>query len=105
MRQDLLALTLDDLATLSNRGIVKRAQKELEKFTFELVEGEDGTITVRWSDEAECHLPPHKTLKESHCTCTATELCRHLVRTVLAYQQLKAGETEPRREAWNPGQI
>ncbi len=31
MRADLLALTPDALATLANRGLVKRAQKELEK--------------------------------------------------------------------------
>jgi hypothetical protein len=31
LRQDLIALTTDDLAVLSNRGLVKRALKELEE--------------------------------------------------------------------------
>ncbi len=111
MRQDLLALTLDDLITLSNRGIVKRAQKELAKFTLELAETADGTVTTRWSDGVECLLPPNKTVGEAHCTCAATGICRHLVRTVLAYQQVTAEagdhqETQVQLSApWDPGQI
>ena len=30
MRQDLLALTADDLVLLANRGLVKRAQQEVQ---------------------------------------------------------------------------
>ena len=52
-RADLLALTLDDLNVLSNRGLVKRAQRELEseEFTCQSAESDDGTVTlpvVRW---------------------------------------------------------
>jgi hypothetical protein len=88
-RADLLALTPDDLAALTNRGTVKRAQREIEEneFTAELTEAEDGTVTVKWSDGVECRLPAGAVLADGRCSCPAATLCRHLVRTVLAYQR------------------
>jgi len=115
MRRDLLALTVDDLIILSNRGMVKRAQKELGKFTFTLSEEGDGTVTVRWSDGAECVLPAGKTVGEGQCNCAATTICRHLIRSVLAYQQTDAGSqarpsllgpaSDRASQPWDPGQI
>jgi hypothetical protein len=108
MRRDLLALTTDDLITLSNRGIVKRAQKELDKLTFELGEAADGAVIVRWSDGAECVLPADKTVGEGQCNCAATTICRHLIRSVLAYQQTAADQAQtpaPPQKPWDPGQI
>ena len=46
MRADLLALTAEDLAGLTNRGTVKRALRELEAGAPELAEADDGTITA-----------------------------------------------------------
>jgi hypothetical protein len=88
MRQDLLSLTIDDLVTLSNRGIVKRSQQELQsgQLTCELNEDNQGNVSVRWSDQVECQLPGDRTLTESTCSCPATTLCRHLIRSVLVYQ-------------------
>src|SRR5262245_39374235 len=87
-REDLLHIAPDDLAALTNRGTVKRAQRELEskEVTAELSEAADGTVTAKWSDDVTCTLPGGKTISDSRCTCPATELCRHVVRTVLAYQ-------------------
>ncbi len=87
-RADLLSLSADDLAALSNRGVVKRSQKEVEsgEFTVELSET-DGDVTARWSDGVECQLPAGKVLADGRCSCAATGLCRHLIRTVLAYQR------------------
>ncbi|MEP0873942.1 hypothetical protein NDA01_30000 [Trichocoleus desertorum AS-A10] len=97
MRQDLLALTVDDLITLSNRGIVKRSQQEVQsgQLSYELNEDDKGNVSVRWSDDVECRLPSDRTLSNSQCTCPATTLCRHLIRSVLVYQQCKM--TEPGR--------
>lgn len=94
MRQDLLALTVDDLITLSNRGIVKRSQQEVQsgQLTYELNEDDKDNVLVRWSDGVECKLPSDRTLSNSQCTCPATTLCRHLIRSVLVYQQCKATE-------------
>jgi hypothetical protein len=99
-RADLLALTLDDLATLTNRGIVNRAKKELEQFSFELREETD-LVRVQWSDQVECILPVGKKLSDRHCTCSATTICRHLIRSILAYQHSNSFTPQP----WNPGEI
>ncbi len=88
-RLDLLALTAEDLTTLGNRGLVKRAQSEMEAGNpaYRLSEDENGSVSVHWSDEVECLLPGHLPLQEARCSCPATSLCRHLIRSVLAYQR------------------
>ena len=107
-RADLLALTPDDLAASTNRGTVKRAQREIEgdEVSAELAEAEDGTVTAKWSDGVICLLPGGTVLAASRCSCPATELCRHVVRTVLAYQK-NAKHSEPSGvpDVWNPGDI
>jgi hypothetical protein len=108
-RDDLLHLAPDDLAALTNRGTVKRARRELEQkeVTGELAEAADGTVTAKWSDGVACALPGGKTVSDARCTCPAAELCRHVVRTVLAYQAQAGGEAKPADVAapWNPGDI
>src|SRR4051812_14039100 len=77
-RDDLLHIAPDDLAALTNRGTVKRAQRELEnkEVTAELGEDDTGTVTAKWSDGVTCTLPGGKTISDARCTCPATELCR-----------------------------
>ena len=41
-RTDLLALTLDDLAALTNRGTVKRAERELDDIACTIAAPGDG---------------------------------------------------------------
>lgn len=89
-RTDLLALSSDDLVTLTNRGTVKRATRELEKFECEIQEEDDGTVRFSWSDGPQCFLPGGATLQETRCSCPAPGLCRHAVRSVLAYQAATA---------------
>jgi hypothetical protein len=88
-RTELLALSLDDLAVLTNRGVVKRAQREIEsgEITGTLSEKDDGEVVAQWSDGVECRLPAGKVVGDGRCTCAATDVCRHIVRTVLAYQR------------------
>ncbi|HEY6727387.1 MAG TPA: hypothetical protein VI197_25305, partial [Polyangiaceae bacterium] len=88
VRRDLLSLTLDDLAAISNRGTVKRALKELEAgaLTWQMSEGEDGLSFV-WSDGTRCEFPAGRTLHEARCSSTLTGISRHVVRSVLAYQR------------------
>jgi len=111
-RQDLLVLTQEDLTALSNAGLVKRAWREIEsgELTCELREAE-GNVQARWSDGVNCFLPANTVLSKGRCSCPATTLCRHLLRTVLFYQKqlqnLVVSESEsslPPR-AWNPGDI
>jgi hypothetical protein len=109
-RADLLALSDDDLAALTNRGTVKRARRDLEagECSGEVVDS-DGTITARWSDGIECCLPAGAALASARCSCRAVGTCRHLVRTVLAYQQQAAAapaDTPPvPLEPWDPGSL
>lgn len=110
-RPDLKALTPDDLAALANRGLVKRAQREAEAgdLTAQWQESDDGTVRAEWSDGVAATLPGGKTVKEAQCTCGALELCRHVLRTVLAWQRRQSsaasGEEAAPSAAWDPGSI
>src|SRR5918912_807199 len=97
MRLDLLALTPDDLVLLANRGLVKRAQQELLAGDLRCTFDEDiqGNITAQWSDGVECVLPGGKPASGARCSCPATTICRHVLRSVLAYQQHAAELQQP----------
>lgn len=110
-----MTLTPDDLVVLSNRGIVKRAQQELQsgQLTFE-IEDNAGSLTVRWSDGIECALPSGVVVGEGRCSCDATSVCRHLVRSVLAYQSQAENKNQEASQTvtasqsnqiWNPADI
>lgn len=99
MRADLLALTADDLAALTNRGTVKRASKELDGVTVR--EAGDGTV-VATAEDAEVTLPAGAPLEDARCSCPAVGLCRHIVRAVLAYA---AGAESSAPVVWDPGSL
>jgi hypothetical protein len=106
-RVDLLALTAEDLVLLANRGVVRRAQREVaDGFGLEIAEDEDGTVTVV-ADDATTTLAPGEPIEETRCTCGTPGLCRHVVRAVLAYQHAHAGTGAPVAAApgWDPGTI
>jgi len=110
MRSDLLALTTDDLAALTNRGTVKRAQRELDEaeVTGTATEAASGDVTATWSDGAACTIPAGVALAHGSCSCAAVGLCRHLIRTVLAYQRTHSTPLPaalPPTAPWNPGDI
>ncbi|MEU6797634.1 hypothetical protein ABZ907_38575 [Nonomuraea wenchangensis] len=84
MRTDLLALTTDSLAALTNRGLVKRAAKEAVP---ELRLDADGTVHGGFPGGPDTNLPPGG-LDAGHCTCGATGVCRHVIAVILAYQSL-----------------
>jgi hypothetical protein len=114
MRADLLALTADDLASFSNRGLTRRAEQEVAAGTLTCTIEEDsaGTVTVRWSDAVECKLPAGARLSDSRCTCPATTVCRHILRSIFAYQREFAATSAARAARptatsaeWNPAAI
>jgi hypothetical protein len=109
-RIDLLSLSDDDLAALTNRGTVRSARKELEdgRVTGDVTET-DGNLNVRWSDGVECQLAASAALRDGRCSCHAVGTCRHLVRMVIAYQKQSAAQ-QPQQsssagEPWDPGTI
>lgn len=94
MRADLLALTTDALAGLANRGLVKRATKELDTVP-PVVATDDGTVEASFADGATVTLPPGHGLDTANCTCGAPGICRHRIGAVLAYQRDHASVPEP----------
>jgi hypothetical protein len=96
-RADLLALSDDTLAALANRGIVKRAVREVADGKGPAVaEAGDGTVTGRFADGVEVVLAPGATLEQAGCSCPASGVCRHRVMTVIAYRD------HPAEAAWTP---
>ncbi|MCA9069297.1 MAG: hypothetical protein KDA84_10260 [Planctomycetaceae bacterium] len=107
-RTDLLALTEDDLITLTNRGTVNRALRELKAGTpsFTIEEATDQTLLVNWSGGIVCRFPPEGSLEDAVCSSGATGISRHIVRSVLAYSSTVGDDeaTEPPTiEPWDPG--
>ena len=117
-RADLLALTPTALASLTNMGLVKRAQKELEQGKVPaLVIEADGTVVATFDDGAVSRLVPGKGLRDVPCSCGATTGCRHRLAAVFAYQQaamavVAAGDPATETVAalctsqpWSPGDV
>ncbi|SDD66260.1 hypothetical protein [Glycomyces harbinensis] len=87
-RSDLLALTADALAALANRGLVKRAAKDLDAGAVPVLDlAADGALTAAFPDGATAVLPATGGLDTATCTCGAPGKCRHRVGAVLAYQR------------------
>ncbi|MBS0206195.1 MAG: hypothetical protein JSS49_25145 [Planctomycetes bacterium] len=103
-RVDLLALTPDDLAAMTNRGTVKRAQKELDEGALTCTFREDGQeVVCEWSDGITCRFPAGKTVHDAVCSSGVVGISRHIVRSVLAYQmQVPAVSTSPDPAASDP---
>ncbi|MEL7304236.1 MAG: hypothetical protein AAFZ38_08625 [Myxococcota bacterium] len=106
-RDDLLALSDEDLSALTNRGTLKRAHKEVSALKAEIEESDNGDLTVRWSDGPICCIPAGATLDQGTCTCPANTLCRHLVRSVIVYRQFSSAESSTPKvtQSWDPGLI
>jgi hypothetical protein len=105
-RRDLQALTPDDLAILSNRGLVKRAQRDLEAAAgpIRLEEQSDGTVEAEWPDKETVRLPTDQPIGDRACSCPAVTVCRHIIGTVLAYQGSVPADANA-NAVWDPGQI
>ncbi|RKS69147.1 hypothetical protein BZB76_6286 [Actinomadura pelletieri DSM 43383] len=104
-RADLVSLTPDALAALANRGLVKRAAKDLDAGNGpEITVSPDGTVEGTYPDGAATSLPAGAGLDAATCSCAATGTCRHQICLVLAYQRHAAGEPAPEPAAdWSPG--
>jgi hypothetical protein len=93
VRADLLALTPAALAALSNRGLVKRATREIAQEPPVVSEDPDTTVHGHFPDGAVTRLPGGggAGLGAGTCSCGASGVCRHVVALVMAYQ--RAAET------------
>lgn len=95
-RADLLSLTEDALVALANRGLVKRAAKELAAGAGASISvASDGAIEAAYPDGVTTRLLAVAALTEAVCTCAAEGACRHRVGLVLAYQATYADASAP----------
>jgi DNA-binding transcriptional ArsR family regulator len=127
-RDDLLAPQIPALAALTDMGLVKRAQKELEQGKVPAIDVDaDGTVTATFDDGGVTRLIPGKGVRDAPCSCGASGGCRHRVGAVLAHQRHASGgggpaappttdtstqtETSPTTKtsaptpAWSPGDV
>lgn len=98
MRKDLLALGETELVALANRGLYKRAVKELSKGNFELEVQQETVILT--TEQITTKLCPDERLIDSECSCSASGFCRHKILAVLAYQQSQTASEAS--EDWCP---
>ncbi|WP_433615458.1 SWIM zinc finger family protein [Dactylosporangium sp. CA-139114] len=94
MRADVLALTAGSLAALTNRGLVKRATREVEAAPPGVAEDADGTLRGSFADGAAPALPTGG-LERATCTCGAAGVCRHVLGLILAYQAAGGSGEKP----------
>jgi hypothetical protein len=105
-RDDLLALDADKLAALANRGLVKRATKDLAAGRSPTIRVEDDGTVVAEAGDVITRLPPETPLRDTPCSCPATKVCRHRVMAVLAYQRRAGDEERPAAPArWSPARV
>lgn len=81
---------LDDdyLVGMTNKGIVKRAYKDMEAGEYRVISaGEEAQVSVGAETVVIRQL-----LGESTCTCPSRTICRHVVLGILALKQFAAGE-------------
>lgn len=99
-RTDLLTLTPQALISLANRGLVKRATREVEAGRAPVPSLDaDGTVHGDFGDGVAAALPAGTGLEGATCSCAATGMCRHIVTLVLAYQRHETGSAaEPAME-------
>ncbi|ROP37163.1 hypothetical protein [Saccharothrix texasensis] len=103
-RPDLLALTPDALAALANRGLVKRAVKDLDAGVVPVLETDpDGAVRGRFPDGTTTTLPLGASLDAAGCGCGAAGVCRHRIAVVLAYQRTR--ESSAPAAPWSPGAV
>lgn len=98
-RADLAALDADALAALANRGLVKRAAREVERDAPVVSAGDGQVVVAAFGDGVRTELPVGG-LDRARCSCGATTVCRHVIGAVLAYQAVTASA---RGQAAGPG--
>lgn len=99
VRTDLLALDAEKLGVLANKGLVKRARREIEAGRVPAIEVEpDGTVVATLGGVV-TRLAPSTPLSRTECSCGALRACRHRVLAVFAYQAREGGARKIASEA------
>ncbi len=91
LRQIAAALDDDALAAMANKGLVRRAQKDLETAAPQILEVLSDRVRIRVA-EAAVEIP--ELPSKSTCSCPATGICRHILSALLLLRSLPA-EVKP----------
>ena len=77
-----LLKVVDDeaLVSLANRGLLRRAQKDLESASPAILAVEDGRVQVQIADAT---VEAREVPSTCTCSCPATGICRHILSTLL----------------------
>ncbi len=110
VRTDLLALDQQALEDLGNRGLFKRATRDVDGGDGQTITtADDGTVTATAGDVTTV-LAPGVGLADTNCSCGAPGMCRHRIAAVLGYQADQASGGDDNGEAgseplvvWSPG--
>lgn len=101
MYQMLSQVDDDYLIGLSNKGIVKRAYKDLENAAVSIENGAEAAssadkgLTI-FVDDVTCRLT--LPIGESTCTCPSRSMCKHIVMAVIFAKEKFAGQTTDKLE-------
>lgn len=80
LRSRLASFDDDALSALANRGLLRRAQKDLEETTPEILGEENGRLRVRVGD-AVVEIP--ESPNNARCSCPSGTVCRHILSALL----------------------
>lgn len=87
MRPDLLHLSPEALAQLTNAGLVKRAVREREAgYQPSLSLEPDATLVASFPDGVVTRWPAGKPIGQAQCSCVATNVCRHRLIAALHFR-------------------
>lgn len=95
MRPDLLHLSPEALAQLTNAGLVKRAVREhTAGYVPTLSLSEDATLVASFPDGVVTRWPAGKPISQTQCSCVATGICRHRLIAALQFRTEAASLSE-----------
>ena len=90
--------TLDDdaLVTIANRGLFRRARKDVDSQEIGVERIDDDSVTIRVGD-CSVNIPPLLTLAD--CDCPANDICRHVLAALIYLRDQAHEETASDRES------
>ncbi len=94
----LIAYNDDALVVMANKGLLRRAYKDLEKAVISQVEIFETTQVKILIDDQEVILAP-KDMNQSQCNCVASSTCRHILTAMLHLRQLKIANTKDQSDS------
>jgi hypothetical protein len=78
----------DAYVAIANRGLLRRAQKELEKQSVAIVEERSDALVVSFAEQQitfDARGPAH-----ARCTCPASGVCQHILAAAMGLQRLES---------------